>query len=226
MDRREAIEYIQEWLKDKYALNGKDRAVLNMAIESLMLRDKYVKALERMIEGAKEINKFLEEAAKKSDEKLQLSGETSTCKLKKDHDFLIKPDSDECKEQKSKLDCISRTDAIAYIDRILNSGLGKNKSLDYIRKYISALPPVMPDYETFCGVPIKEAIEVLEKYKHSPSVTPTERTGKWAVAYLDHESVGVRPRTLYCSECNWLTSFPSAWCPNCGAKMKGGTENG
>lgn len=37
-------------------------------------------------------------------------------------------------------DLIRRTDAIAYIDRIVNSGLGKNKSLDYIRKYISALP--------------------------------------------------------------------------------------
>lgn len=37
-------------------------------------------------------------------------------------------------------DLISRADAIAYIDRIINSGLGRNKSLDYIHKYISALP--------------------------------------------------------------------------------------
>lgn len=36
---------------------------------------------------------------------------------------------------------ISRADAIAYIDRIINSGLGRNKSLDYIHKYISSLPP-------------------------------------------------------------------------------------
>lgn len=35
MTRQEAIEYIHEWLKDKYALNGKDRVVLNMAIEAL-----------------------------------------------------------------------------------------------------------------------------------------------------------------------------------------------
>ena len=35
MTREEAIEYIQEWLKDEYALNGKDRVVLNMAIEAL-----------------------------------------------------------------------------------------------------------------------------------------------------------------------------------------------
>lgn len=37
-------------------------------------------------------------------------------------------------------DLISRADAIAYIDRVINSGLGRNKSLDYIHKYISLLP--------------------------------------------------------------------------------------
>ena len=68
--------------------------------------------------------------------------------------------------------------------------------------------------------------EIRTILENAPTaITPTERTGEWAVAYLAHESVEVRPRTLYCSECNWLTSFPSAWCPNCGAKMKGGTEN-
>lgn len=60
MTRQEAIKYIQEWLKDKYALNGKDRVVLNMAIEALMLQDKYVKTMERIIGGAKEIKIFLE----------------------------------------------------------------------------------------------------------------------------------------------------------------------
>ena len=37
-------------------------------------------------------------------------------------------------------DLISRADAIAYIDRVIKSGLGRYKSLNYIRKYISALP--------------------------------------------------------------------------------------
>lgn len=35
MNKQEAIEYIQEWLKDEYALNGKDKVVLNIAIEAL-----------------------------------------------------------------------------------------------------------------------------------------------------------------------------------------------
>lgn len=70
-----------------------------------------------------------------------------------------------------------------------------------------------------------EAVE-WEDIENAPTIvpgTPTERTGEWAVAHFDHVSAGKRPRTLYCSNCNWLTSFPSAWCPNCGAKMnKGG----
>lgn len=35
MDRKDATIYIEEWLKDEYALNGRDRTVLNMALEAL-----------------------------------------------------------------------------------------------------------------------------------------------------------------------------------------------
>lgn len=35
MTRDEAIEYIKAWLTDEYALNGSDRIVLEMAIETL-----------------------------------------------------------------------------------------------------------------------------------------------------------------------------------------------
>ena len=35
MTREEAIAYMTEWLKDEYALNDKDREVLNMAISAL-----------------------------------------------------------------------------------------------------------------------------------------------------------------------------------------------
>ena len=37
-------------------------------------------------------------------------------------------------------DLISRHDSISYIDRVMNSGLGKNKSLEYIRKYLENMP--------------------------------------------------------------------------------------
>ena len=216
MDRSYAIKRIKE-IQRLYSFTPAIHEALDLAIEALVLQDRHIKAVERMIEGAKEINRFLEEAAKKSDEKLQLSPKTSTISeeistnsnknLKDNLSFsksvkLINPcnsllteDSEACKEQKSKLDCISRADAIAYIDRILNSGLGRRKSLDYIRMYVSALPSVMLDIKTFCGVPIKEAVEVLEKHKHSPSeragecgYCPTKRDGVLTIVIKDGDT--------------------------------------
>lgn len=35
MTKEEALIYIEEWLKDKYALNDKDRTVLKMAAKAL-----------------------------------------------------------------------------------------------------------------------------------------------------------------------------------------------
>lgn len=60
---------------------------VGVGIEALVVQDRHIKAIERMIEGAKEINKFLEEAAKESDEKHQLSGETSTISEK--HQLML-----------------------------------------------------------------------------------------------------------------------------------------
>ncbi len=36
MTREEAIEYIEEWLKDEYSLDSKDREVLEIAKEALI----------------------------------------------------------------------------------------------------------------------------------------------------------------------------------------------
>lgn len=52
-----------------------------------------------------------------------------------------------------------------------------------------------------------------------PSAEP--RCGKWMTSYLDHEVMGVRPKILYCSECNQCIAYPTNFCPNCGADMRG-----
>ena len=44
MTREEAIEYINEWLKDEYALSSKDIMVLTMAIEALSNANQYVES--------------------------------------------------------------------------------------------------------------------------------------------------------------------------------------
>lgn len=109
-------------------------------------------------------------------------------------------------QPKSKLDCISRADAIAYIDRILNSGLGKNKSLDYIRKYISALPSaetheIRTETHGVCldCISRQDAIEALEHihiptqaqreyaveiFDKIPPVTPTDQTIKEIMDFI------------------------------------------
>ena len=50
---------------------------------------------------------------------------------------------------------------------------------------------------------------------------PERKKGKWKTAYLDHESMGNRPKILYCSKCNQCIAYPTNFCPNCGADMRG-----
>lgn len=180
-------------------------------------------------------------------EKHQLSGETST------NTPTNTSTNEGDAESATTTDCISRQQAIEAIEgvdwyhvnskgELVHGSTSEDESwyrAEDIYKAIESLPPVTPTVSDDCisrdymlklqrelhgWMPNDKSHELWQKIKDAPSVTPTERTGEWAVAYLDHESVGVRPRTLYCSECNWLTSFPSAWCPNCGAKMGGDAE--
>lgn len=54
-----------------------------------------------------------------------------------------------------------------------------------------------------------------------PAVQPMRKEAKWKTAYLDHESMGRRPKILYCSRCNQCAAYPTDFCPACGADMRG-----
>ena len=45
--------------------------------------------------------------------------------------------------------------------------------------------------------------------------------GEWRTTYLDHIAMGERPKILYCSICNQCIAYPTNYCPNCGADMRG-----
>lgn len=82
-----------------------------------------------------------------------------------------------------------------------------------------------------------------ENIENAPSFTPTERTGEWIpVTKVYRTTEADFPEThiewetatepdeidaVRCSECGEVFDFEDArnWCTECGAKMKGGTEN-
>lgn len=61
---------------------------------------------------------------------------------------------------------------------------------------------------------------VLDMYGKGALIdSETRKKGKWKRAYLDHETMGERPSILYCSICNQCTTYPTNYCPHCGADM-------
>lgn len=52
----------------------------------------------------------------------------------------------------------------------------------------------------------------------APSI---ENKGEWKKTYLDHVAMGEKPSILYCSVCHQCITYPTNFCPNCGADMRG-----
>lgn len=119
-----------------------------------------------------------------------------TSKLKNPCNSLLKPDSDECKEQKSKLDCISREqaiEAIADIEVINHDQLNIREG----------------------------AVFMLEQL---PPVTPTERTGEWIEdGYYDYQYYVCSYCGQECGVQNngvEIEPLRTKYCSNCGARMR------
>ena len=74
--------------------------------------------------------------------------------------------------------------------------------------------------ESPCEVVCDDYLEI----KALPSAHPMQKEAKWKTAYLDHESMGNRPKILYCSRCNQCAAYPTDFCPACGADMRGENE--
>ena len=82
--------------------------------------------------------------------------------------------------------------------------------------------PKQSDYSHGVDVGLAMAMVAIEE---QPTIDPV-RKGKWMTSYLDHEMMGVRPKLLYCSECCHCIAYPTNYCPNCGAKMGEGEQDG
>lgn len=86
--------------------------------------------------------------------------------------------------------------------------------------------------EAFAIIPAADVVDAdecerayAEGWKNGEEAAEGRRKkGKWKTAYLDHEAFGIRPQAWYCSECQQITSFRTFYCPNCGADMRGVTD--
>lgn len=145
-------------------------------------------------------------------------------------------------EQEPCGDCISRKSVSGYVSTMYYKGLGKQKSLEYILKYVERLPAVTPQpcedcvsrhaaleafglseksrkyggdhsgYETLMKYEIQDILEDL------PSVTAQQKMGKWL--YNKKED------SYKCSLCGFpchkdnLGAIPTKYCAGCGAVME------
>lgn len=69
------------------------------------------------------------------------------------------------------------------------------------------------------------ADEYADMFVYALKTLPSaQKTGKWETVYLDHVSIGCRPKVLYCSKCHQCIAYPTNYCPHCGARMVGEKE--
>lgn len=134
---------------------------------------------------------------------------------------------------------IGKADAIAYIDRVTNSGLGRRKSLEYIRKYIVELPSA----EAVQGwIPVSERLPdelaAVKWVKFVHDVLYEDKDEKIREALnMAIEALKERPHgewikqgnTLICPICGAKgeeikDDYCFNYCPVCGADMRGEEE--
>lgn len=233
MTKGEAVDYIKEWLKDEYALNSKDRIVLKMAIEALQNLSKpnnglqgsdtisRSQAIKDVSEWATDIlhpDRLVKEDAIYILESLPSAGQV-TGKLNNPDDSLLTADSEACNEQNSKLDLISRRDAIAYFFRPysneeLYSNIDIEKALNalpsatsaevedrlYIKIYADDEPSVKAEklYQICGETQNREVAEWLKEY--FPSASDSRQRGEW-VGCTGCEHYDQQQTSLICHDC-------------------------
>lgn len=160
---------------------------------------------EQWIDSDIDYNNGLESAV--AEIKALPSAEQVTSKLKNPCDSLLKADSESCKEQKSKLDLISRADALEQMAQA-ECGLhyedceADNCACDYIWRILN-----IPSADRPSGEWVEKEVMVDE----DANITEWQ-SAKCSVCGKYHTT----PYMYYFDSFNY--------CPNCGAKMGGDTR--
>lgn len=156
-------------------------------------------------------------------------------KLNNPDDSLLTADSEACKEQKSKLDLISRQDAIAEFR--------DGRDVYDIMESIEALPSVQPTGDLISRQDAIDALmndsdwaDAIPTIKSLPSAPDSRQRGEWVRLereenVYDLHGVPTWGVNYMCDKCGFITTAIQdhfaqyRWCPSCGARMyKGGEE--
>lgn len=68
-----------------------------------------------------------------------------------------------------------------------------------------------------------KAVEFDKALREIPSAEP--KKGKWKRYYIDRGEFGERPSIFYCSACHACSIVKTDFCPNCGADMRGESDD-
>ena len=196
------------------------REAIDMAISALQWQDKMIKDIENFIlygEEKTETKKHQKEVGAVADgivgyETIKKSAEQVTSKLKKPCDSLLTEDSADSKEQKSKLNLISRADAITFVGEAIADGASWYDALNKVPSVSAerSVGRVVEKHQTYDG---EEYITVDEK-EYLPIVRCKDC--EYCKDYGRH-------RALDCTcESIDIDIHPMDFCSR--AKMKGGTE--
>lgn len=114
-------------------------------------------------------------------------------------------------------DCISRADAIkAYneaVDELVKAEMEEFNLGDF----------------TECSFNTTQLKLIARKIENAPSVVPQAKEGEWVVDIFDYKSVcpvcGAKETEFIYGTEMWYGLGESKYCPNCGAKMRGGKDD-
>lgn len=177
------------------------------------------------------------------------SAEQVTSKLKNPCDSLLTDDKDDSKEQKSKLDLISRADAVKFLQKFLDGLCTPLDDDDYCKGFDSGVrhcmnlldlvPSVSADIQTedFSDLPdiprayyekivgnMSHEINMLKQQLEDRPMVHSERPAEWIYEKLVMPLSNHTKECYRCSSCHTHWDYKTNYCPYCGAYMKGGAK--
>ena len=128
------------------------------------------------------IDKDMQEALNIAIEVLQ--GQSAYCEeCREAMNDMLRKMQEKIKELKDtkESDLINRQDAIDVVNYEVYDGY------DAIVNGIKALPSVVSEYKTFCGVPIEEAVRIMQEYNAKPKTNMKSWDGLYIKVYADDD---------------------------------------